>query len=53
MCYRNIDKQFCEYFDPFGLITQKIYIFTKKWSKIMYSTDEIQERDFHSVLSRY
>ena len=21
VCYRNVDKQFCEYFDPFGLIT--------------------------------
>ena len=20
VCYRNVDKQFCEYFDPFGLI---------------------------------
>ena len=20
ICYRNVDKQFCEYFDPFGLI---------------------------------
>ena len=27
VCYRDIDKQFCEYFDPFGLITQKkIYL---------------------------
>ena len=20
VCYRNVDKQYCEYFDPFGLI---------------------------------
>ena len=20
ICYRNMDKQYCEYFDPFGLI---------------------------------
>ena len=52
-CYRNMDKQFCEYFDPFGLITPyeiKNYLKTSG-KKIVYSSDEIQERD--SVLCGY
>ena len=51
--YRNVDKQICEYFDSFGLImppeVQK-YLQTNN-DKIIYSTDEIQERD--SVLCGY
>ena len=42
-----MDKQFCKYFDPFGLIMSneiKNYL-TTSGKKIMYSTDEIQERD--------
>ena len=36
ICYRNVDKQFCEYFDSFGLIMPneiKHYLKTsgKKW----------------------
>ena len=36
ICYRNVDKQYCEYFDPFGLIMPneiKNYLKTsgKKW----------------------
>ena len=36
ICYRNVDKQYCEYFDPFGLIMPneiKYYLKTsgKKW----------------------
>ena len=40
-------KQFCEYFDPFGLIMLneiKNYLKTSG-KKIVYSSDEIQERD--------
>ena len=47
VCYRNVDKQICKYFDSFGLIMpteiQK-YLQTSD-DKIIYSTDEIQERD--------
>ena len=52
-CYRNIHKQFCEYFDPFGLIMPyeiKNYLKTSG-KKIVYSSHEIQERD--SVLCSY
>ena len=47
ICYRNVDKQYCEYFDPFGLIMpNEIKHYPKKSSKKMvYSSDEIQERD--------
>ena len=51
--YRNVDKQFCEYFDPFGLIMHnkiKKYLKTSD-KKMVYSSDEIQERD--SVLCSY
>ena len=51
--YRNVDKQFCEYFESFGLIVPyeiKNYLKTRG-KKIVYSSDEIQERD--SVLCGY
>ena len=47
VCYRNVDKQFCEYFNPFGLIMPyeiKNYLKTSG-KKMVYSSDEIQERD--------
>ena len=47
VCYRNVDKQFCEYFDPFGLIIPyeiKNYLKTCG-KKIVYSSYEIKERD--------
>ena len=53
ICYRNVDKQYCEYFDPFGLIMPndfKKYLKTSG-KKVVYSSDEIQERD--SVLCDY
>ena len=53
ICYRNVDKQYCEYFDPFGLIMPneiKNYLKTSG-KKMVYSSDEIQERD--SVLCGY
>ena len=53
ICYRNVDKQFCEYFDPFGLIMPneiKNYLKTSG-KKMVYLSDEIQERD--SVLCSY
>ena len=53
VCYRNVDKQYCEYFDPFGLIVSneiKNYLKTSG-KKMVYSSDEIQERD--SVLCGY
>ena len=51
--YRNVDKQYCEYFDPFGLIMPndiKNYLKTSG-KKMVHSSDEIQERD--SVLCGY
>ena len=53
VCYRNIEKNFCEYFDSFGLpLPEEIkkYLSTSG-KKIIYSKDEIQERD--SVLCGY
>ena len=53
VCYRNIDEQFSEYFDSFGLIMPdeiKNYL-ERSGKKIVYSSDEIQERD--SVLCGY
>ena len=53
VCYRNVEKQYCEYFDPFGLIMPneiKNYLKTSG-KKILYSSDKIQERD--SVLCGY
>ena len=53
VCYRNVDKQLCEYFDPFGLIMPneiKNYLKTGG-KKIVYLSDEIQERE--SVLCGY
>ena len=53
ICYRNMDKQYCEYFDPFGLIMPneiKKYLKTSG-KKMVCSSDEIQERD--SVLCGY
>ena len=47
ICYRNVDKQYCEYFDPFGLIMPneiKNYLKTSG-KKMVYSSDEIQERE--------
>ena len=47
ICYRKVDKQYCEYFDPFGLIMPneiKNYLKTSG-KKMVYSSDEIQERD--------
>ena len=46
ICYRNVDKQYCEYFDTFGLIMPneiKNYLKTSG-KKMLYSSDEIQER---------
>ena len=53
VCYRNVDKQMCEYFDSFGLImpTEILRYLQTSGEKIIYSTDEIQERD--SVLCGY
>ena len=53
VCYRNVDNQFCEYFDSFGLIIpneMKNYLHTSG-KKNVYSSDEIQKRD--SVLCGY
>ena len=53
VCYRTVDKQFCEYFDSFGLMMPSEIKHHLKTSgkKAVYSSDEIQERD--SVLCRY
>ena len=53
VCYRNINLNYCEYFDSFGLIMPteiNKYLLTSR-KKIVYSGDEIQERD--SVLCGY
>ena len=53
ICYRNVDKQFCEYFDSFGsIIPSEIKHYLKtSGKKTVYSSDEIQERD--NVLCGY
>ena len=53
VCYRNIDKQMAEYFDPFGLIMphEIRHYLTKSGKKVIYSQDEIQNRD--TVLCGY
>ena len=55
VCYRNDEEggDLCEYFDPFGLImpTEVLKYLQTSGEKIIYSTDEIQERD--SVLCGY
>ena len=53
ICYRNVDKQDSEYFDPFELIIPneiKDYLKTSGKNTV-FSSDEIQERD--SVLCGY
>ena len=53
VCYRNIDKQMVEYFDPFGLIMpHEVYHYlAKSRKKILYSQDEIENRN--TVLCSY
>ena len=53
VCYRNIDKQMFEYFDPFGLIMphEIHHYLAKSGKKVIYSQDEIQNRD--TVLCGY
>ena len=53
VCYRNIDKQMGEYFDPFGLIMphEIHHYLAKSGKKVSYSQDEIQNRD--TVLCGY
>ena len=53
VCYRNDDGNLCEYFDSFGLTmpTEVLKYLQTSGEKIIYSTDEIQERD--SVLCGY
>ena len=47
VCYRNIDKQMVEYFDPFGLIMphEVHHYLAKSGKKVIFSQDEIQNRD--------
>ena len=47
VCYRNVDKNICEYFDSFGLqMPSEIQKYLETCcDKIIYSKDEIQERD--------
>ena len=51
--YRNLDDNFVEYFDPFGLLMpQEIYHYLASSGKrLIYSQDELQNRD--SVLCGY
>ena len=47
VCYRNLDENMTEYFDPFGLIMPheiRHYLLTSG-EKVIYSQDEIQNRD--------
>ena len=53
VCYRNLEKNFVEYFDPFGLIMPyeiHDYLLTSG-KEIIYSQDEIQNRE--TVLCGY
>ena len=53
VCYRNLEKNLVEYFDPFGLIMPyeiRDYLLTSG-KKIIYSQDEIQTRE--TVLRGY
>ena len=53
VCYRNLEKNLVEYFDPFGLIMPyeiRDYLLTSG-KKIVYSQDEIQNRE--TVLCGY
>ena len=56
ICYRNVDKQFCEYFDSFGLIMPneiKHYLKTsgKKWCthQMKYKKETV----FYAVIGAY
>ena len=54
VCYRNIDKEFTEFFDHFGLpMAEEILekYFSTSGKQIIYSRDEIQKRN--SVLCGY
>ena len=53
VCYRNIDINMAEYFDPFGLIMphEISHYLSKSGKKIIFSQDEIQNRD--TVLCGY
>ena len=53
VCYRNIDKQMVEYFDPFGFIMphEIHHYLAKSGKKVFYSQEEIQNRD--TVLCGY
>ena len=53
VCYRNIDKQMVEYFDPFGLIMphEIHHYLTTSGKKVIFSHDEIQNRN--TVLCGY
>ena len=47
VCYRNLEKNLVEYFDPFGLIMPyeiRDYLLTSG-KKIIYSQDEMQNRE--------
>ena len=50
VCYRNIDN-LVEYFDPFGLImpNEALQYFNTSGKRIVYSMDEIQNRNMFSV----
>ena len=53
VCYRNLDENMTEYFDPFGLIMPheiRHYLLTSG-KKVIYSQDEIQNRN--TVLCGY
>ena len=53
VCYRNDEEDLCEYFDSFGLLMPNdvLKYLQSSNEKIIYSIDEIQERD--SVLCGY
>ena len=53
VCYRNLENNFVEYFDPFGLIMpHKVYQYLfSSGKRLIYSQDELQNRD--SVLCGY
>ena len=53
VCYKNLENDFAEYFDSFGLVMpNEIYNYLlTSGKKLIYSQDELQNRD--SVLCGY
>ena len=56
LCYRNVDKQYCEYFDPFGLIMPseiKNYLKTSGKKLCFLQMKYKREKVFCAVIGAY